>query len=278
MENQQEIKSRLYRIIFEADTQAGKLFDVALLIAIVLSTVLVCFETIPQYHDQYSFLLKTGEWILTGLFTIEYGLRLYCSPRRKEYATSFFGIVDFLSIMPAYLALFTWASSYYLVTIRLLRLLRVFRILKLIQLSSQAQIILRALRQAMPKIGIFFFALLILVFLEGTLMYLIEAGQNPGFNSIPNSVYWAIVTMTTVGYGDVSPITPVGKMIASLIMLSGYAIIAVPTGIVTAHITRSERSGDALLLPRRKCKNCDLAGHTEEAQFCRRCGDKLPSE
>tara|TARA_R100000027_G_scaffold63204_2_gene55741 strand:+ start:3879 stop:4715 length:837 start_codon:yes stop_codon:yes gene_type:complete len=278
VEDPKDLKSRLYRIIFEADTPAGKLFDVALLIAIVISTALVCLETIPTEHNRYSTLLLTGEWILTGLFTIEYALRLYCSPRRKEYATSFFGVVDFLSVMPAYLALFTWSSSYYLVTIRLLRLLRVFRILKLIQLSSQAQMILRALRKSMPKIGIFFFALLILVFLEGTLMYLIEGGNNPGFNSIPNSVYWAIVTMTTVGYGDVAPLTPLGKMVASLIMLSGYAIIAVPTGIVTAHITRAERSGDSLLLPQRKCKNCELSGHTEEAQFCRRCGDKLPSQ
>ena len=270
------MKSRIYRVIFEADTRAGKLFDVALLVAIVISTAFVCLETIPGFRKDNVVLLKTGEWILTGLFTIEYVLRLYCSPRRKTYAFSFFGVVDFISIMPAYLALFAWPSSYYLVTIRLLRLLRVFRILKLLELSGQAQFILRALRQSMPKIGIFFFALIILVFLEGTLMYLVEAGVNPGFNSIPNSVYWAIVTMTTVGYGDVAPMTAIGKLIASAIMLSGYAIIAVPTGIVTAHLSRTDRSGDSTILPRRECENCGLSGHTEEARFCRRCGDTLP--
>jgi len=269
------MKSNLYRIIFEADTPAGKAFDLALLAAILLSTALVCIESVSSMKTDWSWQLKTSEWMLTGLFTIEYALRIYCTPRRKEFTTSFFGIIDLLSILPAYLALFT-PESYYLVTIRLLRLLRVFRILRLLELSGEAQAILRALRQSMPKISIFFYALLILVFIEGTIMYLIEGGTNPGFDSIPQSVYWAIVTMTTVGYGDVSPITVPGKVLASFIMLSGYAIIAVPTGIVTAQLTRRPRNEDTKLVEERICENCGLEGHTEGAKYCRRCGDTLP--
>ncbi|MEM6884571.1 MAG: ion transporter [Verrucomicrobiota bacterium] len=271
------MKSSLYRIIFEADTPAGKAFDLALLVAILMSTALVCIESISSIKADWNWQLKTGEWILTGLFSIEYGLRVYCSPRRKEYLFSFFGIIDLLSILPAYLALLIGPESYYLVTIRLLRLLRVFRVLKLLELSGEAQIILRALRQSLPKIAIFFYALLILVFIEGTIMYLIEGGTNPGFNSIPQSVYWAIVTMTTVGYGDVSPITVTGKVFASFIMLTGYAIIAVPTGIVTAQLTRRSRNEDTKLVKERICEHCGLEGHTEGAKYCRRCGETLPS-
>jgi voltage-gated potassium channel len=271
------MKARLYRIIFEADTPGGRAFDIVLLAAILLSTALVCIESVAHIKELWGFELKTGEWILTILFTIEYGIRIYCSPRRRQYIFSFFGIVDLLSILPAYLALLISPASYYLVTIRLFRLLRVFRVLRLLELSGEAQTILRALRQSMPKIAIFFYALLILVFLEGTVMYLVEGGTNPGFNSIPQSVYWAIVTMTTVGYGDVSPITFTGKVIASFIMLSGYAIIAVPTGIVTAQLTARPRNKDAKLIKERDCESCGLEGHTKEAKFCRRCGDSLPS-
>ncbi|MEM6820815.1 MAG: ion transporter [Verrucomicrobiota bacterium] len=210
------------------------------------------------------------------LFTIEYFLRLYCSPRPSHYARSFFGIVDLLSILPAYLALLVFPNAYYLVTIRLLRLLRFFRILKLIELSGEAKSITRALHSSIPKIAIFFYGLLILVFLEGTVMYLVEGAVNPGFSSIPQSVYWAIVTMTTVVYGDVSPITGAGKIIASLIMLSGYAIIAVPTGIVTAQMTRVGRDSDSMLVKERTCDRCGLEGNTEGARFCRRCGESLP--
>lgn len=270
------MKSKIYRIIFEADTPAGKAFDIVLLVAILLSTALVCAESVEALKANWGYEIKTWEWLLTGLFTIEYALRIYCTPRRKEYAFSFFGIIDLLSILPAYLAFFL-PSSYYLVTIRLFRLLRVFRVLKLLELSGEAQTILRALRQSMPKIAIFFYALLILVFLEGTVMYLVEGGTNPGFNSIPHSVYWAIVTMTTVGYGDISPVTVPGKVVASFIMLSGYAIIAVPTGIVTAQLTARPRNEDAKLIKERDCENCGLVGHTKEAKFCRRCGDSLPS-
>lgn len=269
------MKSKLYRIIFEADTPAGRAFDIGLLIAILLSTALVCMESVLIIKASFYTPLKIGEWMLTILFTIEYGLRIYCSPRRKEYLTSFFGIIDLISILPAYLALII-PASYYLVTVRLLRLLRIFRILKLLELSSEAKTILRALRHSMPKIAIFFYALLILVFIEGTVMYLIESGTNPGFNSIPQSVYWAIVTMTTVGYGDVSPITVPGKVLASFIMLCGYAIIAVPTGIVTAQLTARPRDKDAKLIAERVCENCGLEGHTEGAKFCRRCGSTLP--
>ncbi len=270
------LKSKLYRVIFEADTPAGKAFDVGLLLAILLSTALVCIESVEAMKAAWKIEIKTWEWFLTGLFTIEYALRIYCAPRRKDYIFSFFGIVDLLSILPAYLALLISPASYYLVTIRLFRLLRVFRVLKLLELSGEAQIILRALRQSMPKIAIFFYALLILVFLEGTVMYLVEGGTNPGFSSIPQSIYWAIVTMTTVGYGDVSPMTIPGKFIASFIMLSGYAIIAVPTGIVTAQLTARPRKEDAKLIQERECENCGLQGHTEGAKYCRRCGDSLP--
>jgi len=271
------MRSLLYRVIFEADTPAGKAFDIALLFAILLSTGLVCIESIADLKESWGFQIKIGEWILTGLFTLEYALRLYCTPRRKDYAFSFFGMVDLLSILPAYLALLISPASYYLVTIRLFRLLRVFRVLKLLELSGEAQAILRALRQSMPKIAIFFYSLLILVFLEGTIMYLVEGGTNTGFDSIPQSIYWAIVTMTTVGYGDVSPITIPGKIIASFIMLSGYAIIAVPTGIVTAQLTSKKRNNqEEVLIAEHKCNHCGLKGHTREAQYCRRCGEALP--
>ena len=250
----------------------SKAFDISLLGAILLSTALVCMESIESVRADWNLQLKTAEYFLTGLFTIEYILRVYCTPRRKEYIFSFFGIVDLLSILPAFLALLISPSSYYLVTIRLFRLLRVFRVLKLLELSGEAQTILRALRKSMPKISIFFYALLILVFLEGTVMYLIEGGVNSGFSSIPQSIYWAIVTMTTVGYGDVSPATVPGKVIASFIMLSGYAIIAVPTGIVTAQLTSKPRNRATQLIRERSCDNCQLVGHTEGAKFCRRCG------
>lgn len=270
------LRKHLYQIIFQAESPAGKAFDIGLIGAILLSTALVCMESVPEIKAQHGSRLRIGEWILTGLFTIEYGLRLYCAPRRWSYAKSFFGVVDLVSILPAYLALFLAPTGYYLVTIRLLRLFRIFRVLKLIELSGEAQTILRALRHSLPKIGIFFYALLILVFIAGTLMYLIEGGSNPGFSNILQSVYWAIVTMTTVGYGDVSPITPAGKVLASMIMLSGYAIIAVPTGIVTAQLSRGRRDKEEELIMNRQCQTCGLKGHTLEAKFCRRCGDELP--
>jgi voltage-gated potassium channel len=245
---------------------------------------LVCLESIADIRLGYGPAIKWGEWILTGLFTIEYGLRLYCAPRRWHYAKSFFGIVDFISILPTFLALLL-PSATYLVSIRLLRLLRIFRILKLLTLSGEARLIIKALQHSMAKIAVFFYGILILVFIEGTLMYLVEGGlgyADSEFDSIPRSVYWAIVTMTTVGYGDIVPMTPMGQVLASMIMLTGYAIIAVPTGIVAAEFNLIHRQElkdkggeDALLDMERECKRCGLKGHTLEARFCRRCGEEL---
>ncbi len=231
-------KERLYHIIFESDTPPGKAFDVALLIAILLSVLTVMLESVGSIARQHGPLVRTFEWIFTFMFTIEYILRIYCARKRLGYVLSFYGIVDLISIVPTYLSLIIVGSQYVLM-IRILRLLRVFRVLKLYHFLGEAQVLGRALRQSAAKITVFIGTVVTMVFIVGSLMYLIEGPEN-GFTSIPVSIYWAIVTLTTVGYGDIAPQTVAGQTLASVVMILGYGIIAVPTGIVSVEISKAE--------------------------------------
>ncbi len=260
---------RLHEIIFEAETPFGKAFDVALLIAIVLSVVTVSLETVPAVRAVYGAQLRAAEWVFTILFTVEYALRLACVGRPWRYAGSFFGVVDLLAIVPTYLSLLV-AGTQSLIVIRALRLLRVFRVLKLAHFVGEARMLHAALRASSRKIVVFLGGVLTVVLIVGALMYLVEGAEN-GFTSIPQSVYWAIVTMTTVGYGDVAPQTVLGKVLASAVMILGYGIIAVPTGIVTVeiagalkHSTRTEACGE-----------CGAEDHASDAVFCKYCGAKI---
>jgi len=231
-------KDKLYRIIFESDTPSGKAFDVALLIAILLSILLVMLESVQQFSDKHGEWIRIGEYIFTGLFTLEYVIRIYCAPRRWKYIKSFYGVIDLISILPTFLSILIEGSQYALV-IRGLRLLRVFRVLKLTHFLGEAEVLRKALRQSLAKIIVFIGAVLVLIFIVGSSMYLIEGPEN-GFTSIPVSVYWAIVTLTTVGYGDIAPQTVAGQTLASIVMILGYGIIAVPTGIVSVELSRAD--------------------------------------
>lgn len=269
------LRERLHEVIFEADTKAGKWFDIVLMIAILASVVVVMLESVERYHDAYGPIFIFLEWIFTIFFTIEYILRLYCVYRPIKYAKSFFGVIDLISILPSYLSIF-FPGTHSLMVIRGLRLLRVFRIFKLASFLSQGQIIISALKESRPKITVFVLFILLVVSIFGSLMYLIEGQANPAFDSIPRSVYWAIVTLTTVGYGDISPITPFGQFIAAFIMIAGYAIIAVPTGIVTAEvISESNKKNRVGNLSRQSCRYCSAEGHTMDAKFCKYCGEEL---
>ncbi len=257
-------KHRLYTIIFESNTAGGKAFDLGLLIAIGLSVTVVMLESMHSVQAQHGVLLRRLEWIFTGLFTIEYIARLLAVRRPWHYAWSFYGIVDLLAIIPSYISLFT--STNYVMVIRVLRLLRVFRILKLAHFLEESDTLVTALRASRRKIMVFIFTVVTVVFVMGTIMYLIE-GEANGFTSIPASVYWAVVTLTTVGYGDISPKTGLGRFIASLIMIMGYGIIAVPTGIFSMELRHAARAKDA-----RVCPNCETVESDRLARFCRRCG------
>ncbi|WKN30682.1 ion transporter [Porifericola rhodea] len=231
-------KEKLYHIIFESDTPPGKAFDVALLVAIVLSIITVMLESVSSISQHYGSTIRTMEWLFTIIFTIEYLLRIYCAPRRKAYILSFYGIVDLISIIPTYLSLVVVGTQYVLM-IRSLRLLRVFRVLKLYHFLGEAEVLGKALRQSAAKITVFLGTVVTLIFIVGSLMYLIEGPEN-GFTSIPVSIYWAIVTLTTVGYGDIAPQTIAGQTLASVVMILGYGIIAVPTGIVSVEISKAD--------------------------------------
>jgi len=258
----------LHEVIFEADTPAGRLFDLALIVCILLSVVAVMLDSITAIRESYGDLLLAAEWFFTVLFTVEYLLRLLCISRPSKYATSFFGIIDLLSILPTYLSLLLPGSRYLLV-VRILRVLRIFRILKLVPYLSEADVLTRSLVASRRKIAIFLYTVLTLVVIIGSAMYLIE-DPDSGFTSIPASVYWAIVTLTTVGYGDISPVTPLGQLLASLVMILGYAIIAVPTGIVTAEMTRIKQQ-----VTTQVCQSCAAEGHDPDALYCKYCGFKL---
>jgi len=262
-------REKLRVVIFEADTPAGKAFDVALLVAIVASVGIVMAESVAPVRERYGRELDIAEWFFTILFTMEYGLRLLSVPRPASYARSFFGIVDVLAIVPTYLSvLIPGAES--LIVIRGLRLLRIFRVFKLRHFLEEASLLTRALLASRHKVIVFLGTVVIVVTILGAAMYLIEGEEN-GFGSIPLSIYWAIVTMTTVGYGDIAPQTVPGQMIAALVMIMGYSIIAVPTGIVSAELVHSVRQP----VTTRACPSCLSEGHMDDARFCKFCGDPL---
>jgi voltage-gated potassium channel len=263
-------RARLHEIIYEADTGIGKVFDVVLLVLILLSVILVMMESVSWIDAKYHKLLYIGEWIITVFFTFEYIARIITVKKPKKYIFSFYGIIDLLSTIPLYLS-FILVGSNYLLTVRALRLLRIFRILKLTRYVGESNKLSRALLHSRAKIFIFLFAVVIISIIAGTLMYLIE-GAESGFTSIPRSVYWAIVTLTTVGYGDISPETPLGQLIASAIMIMGYGIIAVPTGIVSAEYARSQPE---IHVNTQSCRNCGNEKHRDNSKFCHKCGDEL---
>lgn len=257
----------LHDVIFGHDSTAGKAFDVALMVSIVLSVIVVLLDSIASVRLEYGTLLYATEWFFTILFSMEYGLRLLCAPRPAAYARSFFGLVDLASILPTYISLILSGSQYFQV-IRVLRVLRVFRVLKLANYVGEADVLMDAIRGSRRKLSIFISTVFVLAIILGAAMYIVE-GRTHGFTSIPQSIYWTIVTITTVGYGDISPDTPLGKALASMIMLLGYAIVAVPTGIVTVELTRKHR------LTQRRCDGCGQTGHDNDARHCKYCGARL---
>jgi voltage-gated potassium channel len=263
------MRSKLHEIIFEADTTAGKAFDIFLLVFICFSVLAVLLESVAGIRARFGPVLKATEWFFTILFTIEYILRLYCVGKPLLYVRSFYGIVDLLSVIPTYLSLF-FTGVHSLIVIRALRLLRVFRILKLGQFLGEAAMLKASLAASSKKIILFLGTVVSLVLIIGSIMYLIEGEQN-GFTSIPQSIYWAVVTMTTVGYGDIAPQTLGGKILASAVMIIGYAIIAVPTGIVTVHLAKVERKG----ITTKACPQCAAEGHDADAKHCKYCGARL---
>lgn len=267
--NRTNWKQRWYKIIFEHDTAAGRLFDEILLILILLSVVVVFADSMESLSQQNRFFLFSLEWVFTVLFTIEYIVRIIVAPRKKKYIFSFYGIIDFISIVPTYLSVFI-AGTQYLIIIRILRLFRVFRILKLVKFTSASIYLIHALKHSREKIIVFFGTVLIIVTIIGTLMYIIEGPEN-GFKSIPISIYWAIVTITTVGFGDITPTTAFGQFIASLLMLTGYAIIAVPTGIITSELSRNNRNGNR----KTQCGTCGREIIDTAANYCSHCGKEL---
>ena len=271
------LKSKLHTIIYEADTPMGKLFDVVLLILILVSVILVMLESVASIDTHYHDFLYFGEWVITIFFTIEYILRIITVKKAANYIFSFYGIIDFLSTIPLYLS-FILAGSNALLAVRALRLLRVFRILKITRYMGEANKLNKALRDSKPKIFVFLFAVLILSIIAGTIMYLVE-GEQSGFVSIPISVYWCIVTLTTVGFGDIAPVTPLGQFIAAIIMIMGYGIIAVPTGIVSAEYASKKTTTlddpEYIHVNTQSCQNCNENNHHDNAEFCHKCGSTL---
>ena len=265
-------KEKVHEVIYEADTPAGKLFDVILLLVILLSILLVMLESIESIGTKYAYILNVAEWVITILFSIEYIARIISVEKPKTYVFSFYGIIDLLSTIPKYISLFV-LGTHSLVAIRALRLLRVFRILKLTRFIGESANFGKALKRSRAKIAVFISFVIVLCIILGTVMYLVESNEGSGFTSIPRSVYWAIVTLTTVGYGDIAPITALGQFIASLIMILGYGIIAIPTGIVTSEMSKSEKE----LIPNntQNCANCNEDYHQDNAEFCHKCGNKI---
>ena len=265
-------RTKLHDIIYGAETPTGRLFDLLLLVAILASIVFVMMESVESIDKKYHDFLNAAEWVITILFSLEYILRVVSVKKPSKYIFSFYGIIDLLSTIPKYLSFF-FVGSQSLVALRALRLLRVFRILKLTRYIGESTNFVRALKVSRAKIAVFISFVLILCIILGTIMYLVESEEGSGFTSIPRSVYWAIVTLTTVGYGDIAPITPIGQFIASIIMILGYGIIAIPTGIVTAEMTRQEKRN--LPTSMHSCQNCAATNHRDDAEFCHHCGHKL---
>ncbi|MFW9269405.1 ion transporter [Pseudomonas sp. D2-30] len=269
MDSSNNWRERLYVIIFQTDTVAGRRFDSTLLLIILASLVIVMLDSIDSVHKNYAALLAYIEWGFTFIFLVEYVLRLYCSPKPLRYAFSFYGLVDLLAIVPGILALY-YSDAQYLLIVRIIRMLRIFRVLKLSPYLKQANYLMAALRGSKQKIIVFLVSVSTLVTVFGTLMYVIE-GPEHGFTSIPKGIYWAIVTLTTVGFGDIVPKTPLGQVVSSLVMITGYSIIAVPTGIFTAELATAMR-GDQL---KHDCPVCSKNNHEHGAAFCSRCGNAL---
>ncbi|MEJ2596204.1 MAG: ion transporter [bacterium] len=266
-----KLRKELHEIIFEADTRAGATFDYMLFGAIILSVIIVMLDSVASLHEKYLQFFYVTEWILTILFTIEYILRIFTTTKPARYIFSFYGIIDFLAIIPTYLSIFL-VGSHYLIVIRILRLLRIFRVLKLVRYVGAAETLSIAIGNSRGKIIVFIEVVLVLVIVIGSLMYLIEGPEN-GFTSIPKSIYWAIVTITTVGYGDIAPNTVVGQVLASLLMITGYAIIAVPTGIITTEMGKIKET--RVKLNTQVCRKCHHHLHDDDASFCKKCGESL---
>ena len=262
-----EWRVTLHDVVFGHETPAGRYFDVALIVAILASVVAVMLDSVASIRAAHGPVLHALEWTITVLFTVEYVLRLVCSPRPAKYARSFLGLVDLASILPSYLSLLV-PGTRYLQVIRILRMFRIFRILKLAEYVGEANTLIATLRNSRRKMWIFIATVLVLAVVLGAAMYIVEGGTN-GFDSIPSSIYWTIVTITTVGYGDIAPVTPIGKLVASVIMLLGYAIVAVPTGIVTVELTRQRRREQL------RCEGCGMTGHDPDARHCKGCGMAL---
>ena len=271
MNNLKELKSTLYDIIHNTDSRWGKIFDVTLVIFIILSVIYVCLESVDSIDKKYHHLMVFAEWLITIVFTLEYLLRIYTLKKPQKYIFSFYGIIDLLSTLPLYLSFFITGTGS-LVALRSLRLLRIFRILKLVRFMGEASQLSSAIKASKTKILVFIYFVLILSVIFGTIMYLVEAQANSGFSNIPHSIYWTIVTMTTVGYGDIVPQTDLGRTIASVIMILGYGIIAVPTGIVTSEMTKIKHKKSKI-----KCKKCGQKKIPKKATFCFNCGEKLPT-
>ena len=264
-----KLREQLYDIIFGTETPAGKLFDVALIYTIVFSVALLMLDSVAEVRLRFASYMTFFEWFFTIIFTIEYMVRIYCSPNRWSYVRSFYGMIDLLSTLPSYLSLLIPGANYLLI-FRLLRVLRIFRVLKLVRYLSEANSLIRTMYQIRRKIIVFFFVVLNLAVIFGSMMYIVEGPEN-GFTSIPKSIYWTIVTITTVGYGDITPHTILGQIIASLAMLTGYSIIAVPTGIFTAELAHEMSRERNLIF----CPNCGKQGHDKIATYCDRCGSKV---
>ena len=264
------LRDRIRIIIFEADTKAGRRFDVTLIGMILLSVLTVMLDSVPQINAKYGQQLYYAEWFFTVLFTVEYAVRLWCIEHSWGYAKSFYVVVDLLSVLPTYLSLWFPVAQFFL-AVRILRVLRVFRVLRMVRYVGEAELIAQALAASRRKIIVFVASVLALMVIFGALMYVVEGGTNPAFASIPHSIYWAVTTMTTVGYGDITPTTPLGQSLASFIMIMGYGIIAVPTGIVTLELNEANRRQANT----RTCSDCSAEGHSREASYCWRCGAPL---
>tara|TARA_R100000353_G_scaffold176098_3_gene148960 strand:+ start:106630 stop:107478 length:849 start_codon:yes stop_codon:yes gene_type:complete len=270
--NKQSWRYKIHEIIYEADTPMGKFFDIVLLILILLSVIIVMLESVKSIDEQFHDLFLIIEWVITIFFTFEYIARIITVKKPQNYIFSFYGIIDFLSTIPLYLS-FILVGSNFLLTVRAMRLLRVFRILKITRYVGEGNKLKKALIESRAKISIFIFAVLIVAIVAGTLMYLIE-GEESGFTNIPVSVYWCIVTLTTVGFGDITPLTPAGQFLASLIMILGYGVIAVPTGIVSAQYVR-KNADDYVHVNTLSCHNCGESKHRDDSKYCHKCGQNM---
>ena len=263
----------IHQVIFGTDTPAGRNFDLILIYAILISVVVVMLESVAPIRQRFQVPLDSLEWFFTIAFTIEYGLRIYSHPSPRKYLFSFFGFIDLISILPTYLAIFIGGAES-LIILRLLRVMRIFRVLKLIEYVYEANVLWRSIVASRRKILVFFCFVFVLATIFGALMFLVEGPHNDGFSSIPRSIYWTIVTITTVGFGDIVPLTSFGQMVSTVIILTGYSIIAVPTGIITSQLIDQVRAEPMRFL----CNQCGDSEHNREAQYCKSCGAKLRSD